>query len=141
LLARVRAPEYRTEIKPIDINDFLLEEHSHFSHKASAHRVTSLYECDMKDTIWLETDPERLSQILENLWSNALKYGDPNKPIKTELFLEAEKIGIKITDYQPLSSSIVNIISQFYDLYYFLIIHFSVAIHLKFDKVNTLCFY
>lgn len=99
LLARVRAPEYKTEIKPIDINEFLLEEHSHFSHKASAHRVTSLYECNFKDKIWLSTDPERLSQIMENLWSNALKYGDSNKPIKTELFWEKDRIGIHISNF------------------------------------------
>jgi signal transduction histidine kinase len=98
-LAQIRDPEYQIEFSKIESLDFLLEEHSHFAHKASANNVTAVYENKVTEKIELRTDVERLSQILDNLWHNALKYGDHNFPILTRVFVENEQVGIKITNH------------------------------------------
>ena len=78
------------------------EEHSYFVHKAAFSQATAIYENKINRPYKLETDPERLSQILDNLWNNALKYGDLSQPIQTELFIENSSVNIKI------SNSLVN---------------------------------
>ena len=98
-LAQIRDPEYQIVFKQINLMDFLLEEHSHFSHKASANNVTAIYENKVTEKITLNIDGERLSQILDNLWNNALKYGDHNFPIQTEIFLMNQQVGIKISNH------------------------------------------
>jgi len=100
-LAQIRDPEYQIEFSKIDLLDFLLEEHSHFVHKASANKVTAIYENKVTEKIELRADAERLSQILDNLWHNALKYGDHNFPILTQVFIENGYVGIKISNYLP----------------------------------------
>jgi hypothetical protein len=100
-LAKIRTPEYQLEKKKIDIGKFLIEEHSHFSHKASAQKVTAIFEIRIEQNLEIETDPERLSQILDNLWSNALKYGDHNFPIVTRISLKRNKLIINITNHLP----------------------------------------
>jgi len=97
-LAQIRDPEYQINLKQISLLDFILEEHSHFSHKASANNVTAIYENKVAEGIELNIDGERLSQILDNLWNNALKYGDKDFPIQTEIFLINEEVGIKISN-------------------------------------------
>jgi len=98
-LAQIRDPHYQINLKQISLLDFLLEEHSHFSHKASANNVTAIYENKVTEDVNLNIDGERLSQILDNLWNNALKYGDLNFPIQTEIFLVNEEVGIKICNH------------------------------------------
>ena len=115
-LAQIRDPEYQIEFKKISLLDFLLEEHSHFSHKASANNVTAIYENKVTEKIELLTDGERLSQILDNLWNNALKYGDHNFPIKTELFITNEKIGIKVSNYLETKIDIPS--ERFFEPFY-----------------------
>ena len=98
-LARIRDPEYQIELKKIDLLAFLMEEHSHFSHRASANNVTAFYECTIPGKIELATDDERLSQVLDNLWSNALKYGNHNFPIRTRVSLDNDIITISIKNH------------------------------------------
>ncbi len=97
-LAHIRAPEYQLNIKKIDIKKFIIEEHSYFSHQASANKVTAIFESQLEGELQVETDPERLSQILDNLWSNSLKYGDHNYPIRTQAFEKEEKVNIRISN-------------------------------------------
>jgi len=115
-LAHIRDPEYQMEFKQINVLDFLLEEHSYFSHRASANNVTAIYENKVTEKIELRADGEQLSQILYNFWNNALKYGSHNFPIKTELFITNEEIGIKVSNYLATK---INIPSKiFFDPFY-----------------------
>lgn len=98
-LAQIREPAYQFEFKQIDLLDFILEEHSHFVHKASAQKVTAIYENKVQKKIKLNTDAERFSQILDNLWNNALKYGDHSYPIETQVGIEGEQVAIRISNY------------------------------------------
>ena len=86
-LARLRDPQYKLDFKAVDLVALLQEEHSFFAQRAASHRAQALFECETADRLTLNTDPDRLSQILDNLWSNSLKYGALNEPIRTRLFM------------------------------------------------------
>ncbi|OQX85078.1 hypothetical protein B6D60_08450 [candidate division KSB1 bacterium 4484_87] len=115
-LARIRTPEYQLEKKKINIGKFLVEEHSYFSHKASAQKVTAIFECRIENELEFETDPERLSQILDNLWSNALKYGDHDFPILTRVSLHGKNLIIRISNHLafPLETPAEQLFEPFY---------------------------
>ena len=86
-------------LKSINVKEFLEEEHNHFKQKAAANNARATIEFDFEKTTMLRTDPERLSQILDNLWNNALKYGDLAHPIHTSLYTENHVIHIKISNH------------------------------------------
>ncbi|MFQ5709058.1 MAG: ATP-binding protein [bacterium] len=98
-LAQIREPTYKPQLKAINVHKFFLEEHSFFAHKAAVRQVQAILDSQVDDRLELETDPERLSQILDNLWNNALKYGDLTRPIRTELFLQNQSLAIKISNH------------------------------------------
>lgn len=98
-LTRLRDAQHNFDFRIINIRDFLVEEHSYFEHKASANEAAATLEINLEKATELKTDPERLSQILDNLWNNALKYGDLTQPIYTKLFTENNAIHIQISNH------------------------------------------
>jgi signal transduction histidine kinase len=51
--------------------------------------------------VTLEADPERLRQVLDNLISNAIKYGGPTKAVRIEVVSTEVNISIRIIDQGP----------------------------------------
>ncbi|MFZ5518075.1 MAG: ATP-binding protein [Candidatus Zhuqueibacterota bacterium] len=97
-LTRIRDPQYHLNLKPIDLQEFLVEEHSYFGNKASAIGALAVYTSSIEGKVMLNTDSERLSQILDNLWNNALKYGDLSHPIRTAFGLRGDMVEIKVAN-------------------------------------------
>jgi len=97
-LARLRDPQYKFDFKEIDLVALLREEHRFFAQRAAANDATATFECPMAGRLTLNTDPDRLSQILDNLWSNSLKYGELTQPIQTRLFIENGSASITISN-------------------------------------------
>jgi signal transduction histidine kinase len=97
-LTKIRDPGYQLVFKQINLVEFLQEEHDYFGHRAAASGVRAEFDCEEKK-LPLLTDPERLSQIVDNLWSNALKYGDPSQPIQTRVFQKGNRVGIQISNH------------------------------------------
>jgi signal transduction histidine kinase len=50
--------------------------------------------------LWVEADPERLAQVLDNLLGNAVKYSPPDQPITVEVHA-ADTVRIAIRDRGP----------------------------------------
>ncbi|MBN2008353.1 HAMP domain-containing histidine kinase, partial [candidate division KSB1 bacterium] len=98
-LAQFHSTRQKFDMKSIHAQEFLEEEHNHFAHKAVANNATATIEFNLEKTTALTTDPERLSQILDNLWNNALKYGDLSHPIHTSLYTQNNVIHIKISNH------------------------------------------
>jgi len=98
-LARLRDPQYKFDLKETDLVALLREEHRFFAQRAASNNATATFECPIAGHLTLNTDPDRLSQILDNLWSNSLKYGELSQPIQTRLFVENGCASITITNY------------------------------------------
>jgi len=98
-LARLRDSNYKLDFKAVDLVALLREEHSFFAQRAASNQAQVVLECTVADRLMLSTDPDRLSQILDNLWSNALKYGELGQPIQTRLFVENGGASITIANF------------------------------------------
>ncbi len=97
-LARLQNPQYLLECKKIDLLELIREEHSFFAQKAASQDARTFFESAISPPVEINTDPDRLSQILDNLWSNSLKYGDRRQPIRTKLFLKDGAACLTITN-------------------------------------------
>jgi len=76
----------------------------------------------LSSVINFKVDPDYLMYKLEDSGSKTIIRVSVVDSLKIDILkVNFEKIGIKITDYQSISSSIVNTISQFYDKTYSLI--------------------
>ncbi|NUO78990.1 HAMP domain-containing histidine kinase [candidate division KSB1 bacterium] len=98
-LARIRSPEYKFDYKQIELRSFLEEEHNFFAQKARALNAEARLVSKLNEPVQLHTDPDRLAQILDNLWSNSLKYGDLTHSIRTELARTHDGIAITIVNH------------------------------------------
>lgn len=98
-LARIRNPEYKFDCKTLDARAFVEEEHSFFAQKARGQNAEAHLVCKTSEPLWLHIDPDRLAQILDNLWSNSLKYGDLTQPIRTELARKHGRLALTIVNH------------------------------------------
>ncbi len=98
-IARIQQPGYQLQPRRFDMEAFMLEEHRHFQRKCSQLGARAILRHYPSARMQVYTDPERLSQILDNLWGNALKYGKLTRPIVTEVHGEHGLIRIRISNY------------------------------------------
>ncbi len=117
-IARIQQPEYQLQRKRFDLEPFLQEEHRHFQQKCAQVQARALLKIRASARKQICTDPERLSQILDNLWSNALKYGQLRKPIVTEVRAEDSVLRIRISNHlrHALSVPAEQLMEPFYRL-------------------------
>ena len=103
-------------MQTVDLAALLREEHSHFAGKAETHGVESVLDIQASPPLLTRTDPDRLAQILDNLWNNALKYGDPKKPISTRLALKYNIVQIEIENHltSPIDVPLDRLFEPFY---------------------------
>ncbi len=115
-LARLQEANFHIEKKEVSLRSVLKEEHRYFVHKAREHNATALLKFSGRTRYRIETDPIRLAQILDNLWSNALKYGDLSHPIVTRVHEENGWISITVSNYliYPLEVSPHQLFEPFY---------------------------
>lgn len=115
-LARLRDPQYKFEFKAVDIAALLREEHSFFAQRAAAHHAHAVLDDPFAESVIIRTDPDRLAQIFDNLWSNCLKYGQITKPLQTRLLIENGSVGITIANYlkNPLAVPADRLFEPFY---------------------------
>lgn len=50
---------------------------------------------------WVDVDPDRIAQVMDNLLTNAVKYGDPGTPIRVEVDAGAGRISVAVTNQGP----------------------------------------
>ncbi len=115
-LARLRDPGFQLDMQTVDLAALLREEHSHFAGKAETHEVESVLDIQTAPPLLARTDPDRLAQILDNLWNNALKYGDPKKPITTRLAWKYNIVQIEIENHltSPIDVPLDRLFEPFY---------------------------
>jgi len=99
LLAMADAGEVRLEMRELDIVNLVKQVVARFQAQAQhdgTRLITEFYP-DGKE-FWIDTDPDRVSQILQNLISNALRYGQKGGSIIISTRLETKKLVIAVQD-------------------------------------------
>ena len=78
-LGRAEAGQLRVEPQPVDLCSLVRD--SVEEHRAAAEAAGHLVRCDVAGECEVDTDPDRVRQILGNLLSNAVKYTPPGGTI------------------------------------------------------------
>lgn len=96
----------------VDLNKLLRKLEREFSHQAEKKNIN--LKVDTMEGI-IQTDPDALSRILENLLSNALKFSTSNRSIHLRTMNISDKIKFEIMDQGPgiRSEDIPNLFGKF----------------------------
>ncbi len=115
-LARLKEPHYQFQWEKIDLIAFLAEEHRFFVNRAIKQDTRATLILPKLKKFEMYCDPMRLAQILDNLWGNALKYGDRKRPIETQLIILANVIQMNVCNHllQPLDVPPEQLFEPFY---------------------------
>ena len=115
-LARLKEPHYQFQWEKIDLIAFLAEEHRFFVNRAIKQDARATLILPKLKKFEMYCDPMRLAQILDNLWGNALKYGNRNQPVETHLKILANVIQIEVSNHllQPLDVPPEQLVEPFY---------------------------
>ncbi len=115
-LARYQEPNFSIQKERLNLKKLLKEEHKYFEYKARRKKARTLLVMDGGKAVYIQADAARLAQILDNIWSNALKYGDLSEPIVTILQKEKKSVILAISNTLlfPLEVSPDQLFEPFY---------------------------
>ncbi len=102
-LARYREADFNIEKQRVNLRYLLKEEHRYFEYKAHRRQAKTILITEGGKTADIRADAGRLAQILDNIWSNALKYGDLSQPIVTRLQIADKTVVLTISNQLPFS--------------------------------------
>jgi len=100
-LAKYQEPGFQIELERIHLKRFLREEHKYFETKARSLNARSRLVFPDNKLLVIQVDSIRFAQIMDNLWSNALKYGDLSHPIVTTVAEQGGLVHISIRNHLP----------------------------------------
>lgn len=99
LLAMADAGEVRLEMRILNIVNLVQQVVAGFQAQAALEgtNLVTVFRPDGEE-LWINTDPDRVSQILQNLISNALRYGQKGGRILISTRKESDKLVISVQD-------------------------------------------
>jgi two-component system OmpR family sensor kinase/two-component system sensor histidine kinase BaeS len=99
LLAMADAGEVRLEMRILNIVNLVQQAVAGFQAQAALEgtNLVTVFRPDGEE-LWINTDPDRVSQILQNLISNALRYGQKGGRILISTRKESAKLVISVQD-------------------------------------------
>lgn len=62
-------------------------------------RPIELEICDVP--AWVDVDPDRMAQVMDNLLTNAVKYGEPGTPIRVRVEADSDRASVSVTNRGP----------------------------------------
>ncbi len=95
-LARVEGGQLALKPQPIALSDYIPDL---LTHSAAVLTVTRIQVELPPDLPLIAADDDRLQRILTNLFSNALKYSEPDTPVLISAWRKDEAVVITITDH------------------------------------------
>lgn len=96
--SRLEARQLRLERRVVDAAELVQDVTDRLRWEAP----TRLFAVDVHGApACVDVDPDRFEQILENLLTNAIKYGDPNTPIIVEVERAAQTVMISVSNHGP----------------------------------------
>ncbi|MFE8644271.1 sensor histidine kinase [Sphingomonas sp. NCPPB 2930] len=117
--ARIRTGKIHIERKPVDLRAIVLSSLDAFQHVAQIKSQTIDWE-GPSTPVPIEGDESRLTQVLENLLSNASKFSPPGRAISVRLRVTHGEVNLSVTDegngFKPhLAEQIFGLYTQAHD--------------------------
>ena len=85
---------------PVELNELCLEAVALNLGYAERFGVTLDF-CRLEGRVWTYLDRDRVTQVLTNLISNAVKHSPPNETVRIECYLNGERAGVSVADQGP----------------------------------------
>lgn len=95
-LNKLESQQIYPQTKPYDLGEQLCENLLVFEHSWEEKALE--VEADMEENVMIESDPELLSLVWNNLFSNAVKFTPPRGKIRVSLKAEGELAVVQVTD-------------------------------------------
>lgn len=95
-LNKLESQQIYPQTKPYDLGEQLCENLLVFEHSWEEKALE--VEADMEENVMIESDPELLSLVWNNLFSNAVKFTPPRGKIRVSLRAEGELAVVQVTD-------------------------------------------
>ena len=92
--AQLQDGRLRLDLEPVDLHDLVGRVTANWRDLYPEHDFSLV---DGRDVV-VDGDPERLRQILDNLISNAVKYGTPGRRVRIAVTAGEHSVGVSVTD-------------------------------------------
>jgi two-component system, OmpR family, sensor histidine kinase MtrB len=93
---RIEAGEFDYQMQEVDVRELLRETHDLFG-QASEHHPLQL--SVSAEPLWIRCDPARLTQVLNNLVSNAIKYCPEGGPVSLSAEAQGAEVVLAVADH------------------------------------------
>lgn len=100
-LSQLETGEVRMHFERVDIHQLTLELIEQLEPVARAKRTTFRLKTDRSGAYWVKADAQRISQVLNNLLENAIKYGNEHGKVVVTLEEDKKHVQIAIRDDGP----------------------------------------
>jgi signal transduction histidine kinase len=95
---KLESGNYHFNLKRFDIYPLLIQATQ--ENQAYAQQCGTRFEMrSAVDQVFVQADPDRLLQVISNLFSNAAKFSPENKPVEISLLRQASLVRVEIRDY------------------------------------------
>lgn len=98
-ISKIEEGKLRIHPQKISLQDMIKQCNAHFSLAITAKNLH--YQSNSPADIEINTDPQRLKQVLNNLLSNAIKFTPPNGRISLTTFFKKDQLCIEVVDSGP----------------------------------------
>ena len=96
-LSRIEAEKFTTPTEAVDL-DQLIEVSLESAKRMANERKSELVASIAPDLPPIAADASQILQVLDNLITNALRYGEPGTPVKISAMLEDEMVHVSVAD-------------------------------------------
>jgi two-component system phosphate regulon sensor histidine kinase PhoR len=96
-LSRIEAEKFTTPTEAVDLEQ-LIEVSVESAKRVADERQSELVTSIAPDLPPIAADASQILQVLDNLITNALRYGEPGTPVRVSATLEDEMVHVSVTD-------------------------------------------
>ena len=98
-ISKIEEGKLRIHFQKTNLQDIFKQCNAHYAPAIMAKNIH--YQSNSPSSIEIETDPQRLKQILNNLLSNAIKFTPPHGNVSLNTFINKNKLCIEVDDSGP----------------------------------------
>ncbi|MDQ5972413.1 MAG: two-component system, OmpR family, sensor histidine kinase ResE [Patescibacteria group bacterium] len=100
-IARIERGEMEIFIEKLDLTKLIRDNVIQHKNPAESAEITLLYEADTESHVFVPADPSSITEVLNNLLGNAIKFNKAGNTIKVSLKVEDDIVRVEVADDGP----------------------------------------